>query len=169
MGKTETHSLALAKTENSVEVQFLGGTVKTIPADTFGMLNLKDTTDLRFQYGTTVFRVPYTQITETEVTEVNKGHWLVHMPRKKRYQTLVIAYRDTNGAENTLNFQVNSRLGGAVEAFITSRREGLLEATADPDASWGDNIWKTKRTLANWEQKPKPASPALAVGAGGTK
>src|SRR5271155_1827311 len=89
-----------AKADESVEVQFLGGTEKTIPADTFGTLSLKDPNELRFQYGTSSYRVPYTQITETEVIDhENKGHLLVHMPGKKHYQTLAISYHDPNGAD----------------------------------------------------------------------
>jgi len=166
MGKA---SVAPAKGDDVIGVQYLGGTVKAIPADSFGTLNLKDAKDLRFEYGASVFRLPYTQITETQVTEINKGHWLVHMPRKKRYDTLTINYRDANGAENTLNFQVSSKLSEPAEASIGLRRQNLEEASADPDSYWGDKIWKTQRTLPLFEQKQKPASTALAVGAGGTK
>lgn len=159
-----------AKADDSLEMEFLGGTVKTIPANTFGALNLKDTNDLRFQYGTSVYRLPYPQITETEITEPgNKSHWLIHMPGKKHFQTLVISYRDANGAENTLNFQVNSRTVATAVEGINSRRHVAEAATADPNGFWGDKIWKTPRTLPLWQQDQKPASPALTVGAGGTK
>lgn len=160
-----------AKADETIEMEYLGGTVKTIPSDTFGMLNLKDINELRFQYGTSVYHLPYAQITETEVTDgdSNKGHWLVHNPFRKQYRALAISFRDPNGAENTLNFQVNSRIAEAAEAAITLRRNRAETASGDPDSFWGDKIWKTKRTIPLWEQQQKPAATALAVGAGGTK
>ena len=159
-----------ARADDSIEAQFLGGTIKTIPADSFGTLNLKDTNELRFQYGASVFRLPYSQITETEVTEPNnKGHWLVHLPGRKHFDTLVIVYHDANGAENTLNFQVNSRLADVADSAIATRRHSAEAATADPNGFWGDKVWKTARNRPLWEPQPKTASTALAVAAGGTK
>jgi hypothetical protein len=161
-----------AKADDSVEAQFLGGTVKTIPADSFGALNMKDTNELRFQYGTSVYRLPYARITETEITQSNnKGHWLVHMPGRKRTETLVISYHDANGAANTLNFLINSRVVESAEQAITTRRTALEAASADPASFWGDLVWKTPRTAALWEQQQqqRAITAASAAAAAGTK
>jgi len=87
---------------------------------------------------------------------------------RKRFEILVITYRDSNGAENTLNFQLSSRVAGVAEAAISSRRNEMEAANADPASFWGDKIWKTARTREYWNQpQQKPATAALAVG--GTK
>jgi hypothetical protein len=160
---------AQPKPEPSIEARFLGGSVKTIPAESLGMLTMKDPQELRFKYGTSDYRVPYAQIVDTEVQDpTNRGHWLVHMPFGKRFETLVITYHDASGAENTLNFQVSSRVAGAAESSISYRRNQVEAANADPASFWGDKIWKTPRNREYWDQpQQKPTTAALA--AGGTK
>jgi hypothetical protein len=164
-----SHANAQPRVAPSVEAQFLGGSVKGIPAESLGMLSMKDAQELRFQYGNSVYRVPYAQIIDTEVQDpTNKGHWLVHNPLRKRFETLVISYHDANGAESTLNFLMNSRVAGSAETFISVRRNQVEEANADPASFWGDKIWKTPRTREYWDQpQQKPTTAALA--AGGTK
>jgi hypothetical protein len=159
-----------SRTDDSIEVQYLGGTLKTIPADSFGTLNLNDANELRFHYGTSVYRLAYAQITETEVTQPNnRGHWLVHIPHLKRFQTLVIGYRDVNGTENTLNFQVNSRVAESAAETINTHRHTAEAVNADPTLWWGDRYWKTPRnsSQSQWDQKSAPG--AVALGTAGTK
>jgi len=164
-----SHANAEYKADPTIEARFLGGTVKTIPIESAGTLSFKDTQELRFQYLGTVYRLPYAQIFDTEIQDpTNRGHWVVHVPLRKRFETLVISYHDLNGVVNTLNFQMSSRVADVAERAISSRRNEVEAASADPASFWGDKIWKTARTREYWNQpQQKPATAALAVG--GTK
>jgi hypothetical protein len=156
--------------EDSVEAQYLGGTLKTIPSDSIGTLNVSDANELRFHYGTSLYRLPYTQIIESGVIDANnKGHWLVHIPGKKHYQTLVVGYKDASGTDNTLNFQLSSKAAEYAQEAITTHRKATEAANADPNLWWGDKYWKTPRnhSQAQWDQKT--ASGTVALGTAGTK
>ena len=161
-----SHANAQPKADPTIEARFLGGTVKTIPIESAGTLNFKDAQELRFQYLGTVYRLPYAQIVDTEIQDpTNRGHWVVHVPLRKRFETLVISYHDSNGAVNTLNFQMSSRVADVAERAISSRRNEVEAANADPASFWGDKIWKTARTRDYWDQpKQKPATAAVAAG-----
>jgi|HubBroStandDraft_6_1064221.scaffolds.fasta_scaffold105804_2 hypothetical protein len=159
---------AQPKADPTIEARFLGGTVKTIPIETAGTLSFKDAQELRFQYLGAVYHLPYVQIVDTEIQDPNnRGHWVVHVPWGKRVETLVISYNDSNGVVNTLNFQMSSRVADVAERVISSRRNAVEAANADPASFWGDKIWKTARTREYWDQPQKPVTAALA--AGGTK
>jgi hypothetical protein len=159
---------AQPKPEPSIEARFLGGSVKNIPAESLGTLTMKDPQELRFKYESSVYRVPYGQIVDTEIQDpTNHGHWLVHNPLRKRFETLVITYHDASGAENTVNFQINSRVAAAAESSISYRRNQVEAANADPASFWGDKVWKTPRNREYWDQPQQKTSAALA--AGGTK
>ncbi len=50
-------------------VQYVGGTVKSIPVNSNGTFNFEDAKEFRFTYNGSVFKLPYDQITSTEHRE----------------------------------------------------------------------------------------------------
>ena len=51
-------------------VEYVGGTVKSIPANSTGAFNFDDAKELRFNYGGSVYALPYEQITSTDIGRV---------------------------------------------------------------------------------------------------
>ncbi len=54
------------------QAQYIYGSVKSIPADATGALDLTDAKDLQFQYGSDGYKLPYGKIKSYEFTE-SKG------------------------------------------------------------------------------------------------
>ena len=164
-----SHANAQPKAEPTIEARFLGGTVKTIPIETAGTLSFKDAQELRFQYLGAVYHLPYGQIVDTEIQDPNnRGHWVVHVPWQKRFETLVISYHDSNGVVNTLNFQLSSRVADVAERAVSIRRNASGSSQCRPGQLLGRQSLEDcphARVLGSAQQKP--ATAALAVG--GTK
>lgn len=140
-------------------VQYVGGTVKSIPIDSIGTLNLDGTKELRFDYGESNYKLPYEQITGTEITKSETRHILGKIPvpsslipgRKK--ETLSISYKDAAGVPGTLNFELPAREASAVSEIIATKKTAPPQTAAQnqPDEWWGDRYWKTLRNQATWE------------------
>jgi len=155
--------------------EYVGGTVKSIPMNSTGFLNLDDTKVLKFNYGPAIYKLPYDQITGTEVTKSDSRHVLKKVPvptlfgRKK--ETLTISYKDTDGVTGKLSFEVKARLAAYVQSAIA-------EVKALPDAAtvaneskewWGDKYWKTTTNKATWEAGTASASQPAPAAAPSTK
>ena len=52
----------------SAPVQYVGGTVKSIPVNSTGSFNFEDAKDFRFAYNGSVYKLPYDQITSTSAS-----------------------------------------------------------------------------------------------------
>jgi hypothetical protein len=155
-------------------VEYVGGTAKSIPMNATGSLNV-DTKELRFVYGQGVYKLPYDQITGTEISRGEKRHVLKKIPvpslfpgRKK--ETLSISYKDASGVTGTLNFELSARQASAAQDAIEEQKAAPAAAAAAgqaPTEWWGDRYWKTTRNKATWEtdtttatqQAPEAASP----------
>lgn len=156
--------------------EYLGGTVKSIPMNSTGFLNLDDTKVLKFNYGQAVYKLPYDQITGTEVTKGDTRHVLKKLPVPslfgKKIETLTISYKDTAGVTGKLSFEVAARLAASVQA-------GIAEVKALPDAAtvaneskewWGDKYWKTLSNKSTWDaSSASAAQPAPAAAPPSTK
>jgi hypothetical protein len=152
-----------------IEAQYVGGTRATIPANTVGALNLDDSKELRFSYGAAVYRVPYAQITSSDIRKVDDVHRLfgrVPVPSItpwKRKQTLSISFKDATDTPGTLNFQVLSKDATLAAALLSARKDLKQSATAQPTGApdnswWGDKYWRTTRNQAKWDAATaKPA------------
>jgi len=132
-------------------VEYIGGTVKSIPLNTAGSISVSDAKELRFVYGQSVYKIPYSQITGTNVVQGEGRHFLGKIPvpsmfPRRRKQTLAINYKDAAGANGTLNFELTASEATAVREGI-EEKQVVAQSSAtqqDPQEWWGDKYWKTK-------------------------
>ncbi len=169
----------LLKGASSV-VEYIGGTVKSIPLNASGSISVSDAKELRFIYGQSVYKIPFSQITGTNVVQGEGRHILGKIPvpsmfpgRKK--QTLAINYKDAAGANGTLNFELTASEATTVREGIEEKQVVAQSAATqqDPQDWWGDKYWKTKHNQAMHDAVTvgiAPATPAApATVASGTK
>ena len=52
-------------------VQYVGGTVKSIPVNSAGSFNFDDAKEFRFTYNGSVYKLPYDQITSTDIEKAD--------------------------------------------------------------------------------------------------
>jgi hypothetical protein len=147
------------------EAEYVGGTVKTIPANTTGALNLDDNKDLRFYFGKSTYRLAYDQITSAETLGGEEHHGLgkitglfSRISRKKR-ETLSVIFQDAAGTSGALNFELTAEQATDARATI-GQRTRLAANGEDPEQWWGDKYWKTTRNRGAWasERQPEPAA-----------
>jgi hypothetical protein len=158
-------------------VEYIGGTVKSIPLNTSGSISVSDARELRFIYGQSVYKIPYSQITGTNVVQGEGRHILGKIPVPsmfpgRRKQTLAINYKDAAGAAGTLNFELTASEATAVREGIEEKQVVAQGATTQQDTPewWGDKYWKTKRNQAAWDaQAAQNAQNAAPAQPGGTK
>ena len=155
---------------------YVGGSVKSIPLDLIGTLDVNDKGELRFDYGTATYKLPCTQITSTAITQGETRH-LFHripvpslMPARKK-ETLTINYKDAAGVNGTLNFELASSQASALLETIEIKK--AIPATAASGQSgddwWGDKYWKTTRNRTDWEGGANTASQTAQATPGVTK
>jgi hypothetical protein len=139
----------------SEKVQYVGGTVKSIPVNSYGSFNLDNPKELIFHYEDAVYRLPFDQITSTEIEKADVKHVLHVIPEESlmfthRKRTLVINYKDASGVVGALDFELPSYQAVGVQEIVTARKTpppaGVVES-----AWWGDKIWKTPRNQASWD------------------
>jgi len=150
----------------------VSGTVKGIPANSVGSLDVTNSAELRFHYGKSVFALPYQQITNTQVVEPDGRHlWKVHVPTLgKGSRLLTITFKDGD-ASRMLTFKAPAPTVSHLVSTIDDRREtpktaspastsAKASVTQTPELWWGDRYWKTNRNKAKW---PAPESEAQGV------
>jgi hypothetical protein len=150
------------RSATGTEAEYVGGTAKGIPINAVGSLSFEDGKELRFQYGKSVFRLPYAAITATDVT--SRGHFyhvLGHIPVPRLFarggpQIFSIRYKDATGGNGTASFEMASKAIPATREALAARLEpqsGALAAnpaSAQPEVWWGDRVWKTTRNRSTW-------------------
>lgn len=149
----------------------VSGTVKGIPANSVGSLDVTNSTELRFHYGKSVFALPYQQITNTQVVEPDGKHlWKVPVPTLgKGSRLLTITFKDGDDSR-MLTFKAPAHTVTHLVSAIDDRRESPKPAsgsasakasvTQAPEVWWGDRYWKTNRNKAKW---PTPESETQGV------
>jgi hypothetical protein len=157
------------KAEN-IDAQFVGGTRNAIPANTIGTLNLDDAKELKFNYGGAVYRVPYAQITGSDIQKSEDGRKLFgHVPLPsltpwKRKQVLSISFKDSGDKTGSLNFQLWTKDAALAQTMLAERRDpkaSTSQTAVSDDSWWGDKYWKTVRNHNTWgSEKPVDASQA---------
>jgi hypothetical protein len=135
-------------------VQYVGGTVKSIPVNSSGWFNFDDAKELRFRYNGSVYRLPYDQITGTEIEKADVKHVMHVIPAQSlifshRKRNLVINYTDPSGATGTLNFELAAYLAADAQQTIVSKK--IAPTVAVDPAWWGDKMWKTLRNKSEWD------------------
>jgi hypothetical protein len=158
-------------------VEYIGGTAKSIPLNSSGTISVSDAKELRFSYGQSMYKIPYSQITGTNVVQGEGRHILgkipvPHMFPGRRKQTLAINFKDAAGASGTLNFELTASEAAAVRDGI-AEKQTVAQSTATqqgPEDWWGDKYWKTTRNRAIHDAATVVAPPATpATVASGTK
>jgi hypothetical protein len=142
---------------------YAGGSVKSIPINIMGALDVSERGDLQFEYGSATFKVPCTQITSTAIAQGERQH-LFHkipvpslMPGRKK-ETLTISFKDAAGASATMNFELSaSQAATLLDLIATKKSTPQVSAGVSTDDWWGDKYWKTPRNRTTWEPAPAPA------------
>ncbi len=139
-------------------VQYVGGTVKSIPVNSAGSFNFDDAKEFRFTYNGSVYKLPYDQITGTDIEKADVRRVLHVFPAispiaSHRRQTLVINYTDPAGATGTLNFELMAYKAMDAQETIAAKKSPIPNgaAAAASNEWWGDRIWKTKRNQSLWD------------------
>jgi len=156
--------------------EYVGGTVKSIPVNVSGSLSTADAKELQFNYGQSVYRLPYAQITSTDAAAGEGRHLLHKIPVPsfgKRKETLAINYKDAAGANGTLNFELSSHQAKATREAIAAWKATPQTAASTPESTdwWGDRYWKTNRNLSTWQgpataKTPPPVQPGTPATSG---
>jgi hypothetical protein len=141
----------------SDKVQYVGGTVKSIPVNSAGSLDFEDSKEFRFNYNGSVFKLPYEQITSTDIEKAEMRRvW--HVPvtsllATHRKQILVINYTEPGGATGTLNFELMAYRAVDARETIAAKKVPLSSPIAAQVSNdwWGDKYWKTTRNKAAWD------------------
>ena len=147
-------------------VQYVGGTVKSIPVNSGGVFHFEDAKEFRFTYNGSVFALPYDQITSTEIEKADVRRVMHVFPAMSpiashRKQTLVINYTDATGAAGTLNFELAAYRALDAQENIAAKRSPVAAANPATAEWWGDKYWKTARNKAVWDAQA--AQNALAA------
>jgi hypothetical protein len=156
-------------------VQYVGGTVKSIPVNSAGTFSFEDAKEFRFNYKGAVYSLPYDRITSTEIERADVRRVLHVFPAMSpiashRKQTLVVNYTDAAGAAGTLNFELAAYRAVDAQETIAAKRSPISPAAAAAKSNewWGDKVWKTKRNQAAWDaqaaQVAQSAQPAENAG-----
>jgi len=142
-------------------VEYVGGTVKSIPLNATGALSFADGKEMRFNYGQSIYKLSYEQISSTEIVQGETKHFLHKIPVPsfgRAKQTLSIKYKDPAGGSGTLEFEMSSRQAAEARETIVAMQEALQSAGASKQTDWwGDRYWKTNRNRSTWEAPPAGA------------
>src|SRR5579872_1186515 len=142
----------------SSAVEYVEGTVKAIPANSTGAFNFDDAKELRFNYGGSVYALPYEQITTTDIGKV-KGeshHILRKIPvpsfSRDPKETLTIGYKDAAGVTGSLSFELTASQAARTRDSIATKK-AVIESDIEARSNewWGDKYWKTNRNKGAWE------------------
>ncbi len=139
-------------------VEYVGGTVKSIPVNSTGSFNFDDAKEFSFIYNGNVFKLPYDQITSTDIEKADiRRVWHVFPAvspiASRRKQTLVVNYTDPSGAMGTVNFELMSYRAVDAQETIAAKRSPITPAAAAAASNewWGDRYWKTTRNQGTWD------------------
>jgi hypothetical protein len=146
-------------------VQYVGGTVKSIPVNSAGTLNFEDAKEFRFLYNGSVYKLPYDQIISTDIEKADvRRVWHVFPATSPiaahRKQTLVINYSDAAGATGTLNFELPAYRAVDAQETIAAKKSPISPAAAIAASNewWGDRYFKTLRNKAAWDAQAAQAT-----------
>src|SRR5262249_27102869 len=148
-------------------VEYVGGSVKTIPANSVGTFNFDNAKDLHFSYEGSVYALPYEQITGTELTKGEGHHILRKIPVPsfgRGKETLTIDYKDAAGTAGTLNFELSANQAADAREIIASKKAAVAAGVAATSNDWwGDKYWKTNRNQGSWTQTAQSSQTSQAA------
>jgi len=153
-------------------IEYVGGTVKSIPANATGSFDFDDTREMKFLFSGGFYAVPYELITGTELSKDESSH---HIFRKipapsfgHKKETLTIAFKDAAGTAGSLSFDVSGNQANLAVDTIAAKKAFAEAATIPGNDWWGDRYWKTNRNKSGWETQTASAPP-LQPGTPATK
>ncbi len=139
-------------------VQYVGGTVKSIPVNSTGTFNFDDAKEFRFVYNGTAYQLPYDQIISTSIERAEMRRVLHVFPAvspvaSRRKQVLVINYKESTGALGSVNFELAAYKAADAQETIAAKRSPISPAAAAAASNkwWGDTFWKTTRNKPQWD------------------
>jgi hypothetical protein len=144
------------------EAQYMYGTVKTIPTNTVGSLNLTDPSELQFHYGDLTYRLAYGSIKSFRLSGAKSlPRAIAHVPIPKlpfhsREQVLDVSFFEKSGTVGTVSFQLSGKNLSSAEWVLGERIRQNKEAAQNagrpklPESWWGDTYWKTNRNRPVW-------------------
>lgn len=152
-------------------IAYVGGTVKSIPADAVGSFDFDDTRDFRFLFSDGFYAIPYEQITKTEVTSSDPTHHILRKipaPSFHKKETLTVSFKDANGTTGNLSFELSQNQANIATDTIEAKKAFATAVAIPSNDWWGDRYWKTNRNKSDWSTKTASAPP-LQPGTPATK
>jgi hypothetical protein len=147
-------------------VEYVGGTVKSIPVNSAGSLNFEDAKEFRFSYSGSVYKLPYAQITTIDIEKADvRRIWHVFPAispiASHRKQTLVVNYTDASGGTGSLNFELMAYQAVEAQETIAAKKSPAASSSQTSNGWWGDDYWRTKRNQAVWDARAAQNAQAL--------
>ena len=155
-------------------IEYVSGTEKSIPANSVGSFNFDSSKEMWFTYSASVYKLPYEQITSTDIAKGETHHVLRKIPVPSlmpghKKETLTINYKDATGATGSLSFVLTASNAAAAQETIASKKAAPQATATQSTEWWGDKIWKTNRNKAAWDAQSAQNAPAAQSPAGGTQ
>lgn len=143
------------------KADYLGGTVRSIPAHTVGDLDLSDSKDLQFKFGTLAYRLPYERIRNVDFSEPSgRSRALAHVRLPRRHaqgvRMLDLSFRENTGGLGRMSFRLSGGALASVQSQLSERIDAHKQPgeagsrTKLPESWWGDQFWKTNRNKSAW-------------------
>ncbi|HEY4363202.1 MAG TPA: hypothetical protein VGN17_19690 [Bryobacteraceae bacterium] len=161
---------ALLSAANRPETStYVEGNVPTLKPNTGGTLVFTDTSAMTFKTGLEEVPVPYAGISRAELgaTQVHShdqpAYKVWSRLHKTETQLLTVNFKNGQGETQTMTFELAKPAANAVLATIeghTARPSAASNGGAttkmgkeSSEAWWGDDVWKTNRNAAKWDDK----------------
>ena len=155
-------------------IQYVGGTVKSIPVNSAGTFSFEDAKEFRFNYNGSVFALPYDKISSSSIEKAEVRRVFHIFPAMSpiadhRKQTLVINYTDATGAPGTVDFELAAYRAVDAQETIAAKKSPISPAAvvAASNEWWGNTVWKTKRNQAVWNAQAELAAQSAQSAAPG--
>lgn len=148
-------------TLSGAQVEYVGGSTKSIPLNTSGTLEAMTGSGVHFQYGKSAYDVPYSKIIRTDVGSTEgRRLWKVPVPHlvpAKAPKLLTITYREGETGSGSVTFRAAAstitELADQIELQRKAPKTAALKTggnTATGLDWWGDNYWRTNRNKTKW-------------------
>ncbi len=140
---------------------YIDGNVAALKPNTGGTLVFSDSNAMLFRTGTAEVALPYAGIRKAElgVTKVHShdapAYKLWDLPQrlhKTETQLLTVAFKNDQGEDRTMTFELAKQAASAVLATIEEHTNPVAanKTSTNGAAWWGDEYWKTNKNLNTW-------------------
>jgi len=127
-------TLSATAAEPGVKIQFVGGTLATLPHKAGARLNLTTADSLLFQLGATAIQIPYQRINTLEYGQNVSRRYAeaillspIFLLAKSRKHFVTLGYVDTDGKQQALIFRVDKGDIRSVLAALEARTGRRVE------------------------------------------